>query len=176
MRRKHALWLMPEGEARHGLEEMITGLSQRFGTPRFMPHITLLGGLDWPDETLLARASRLASAMSPFTVRLDGLQHSDHYYRCVYYRVKGSLEVAEAGVLAREAFDREDDRPLEPHLSIMYGEVPRALREEVLRQAAAAAGEWPGFEVSSVHLFSTSGEPEQWYRLREFAFPGRSPG
>jgi len=167
---KFALWLVPGGEAGRSLEALILRLAGRYGTPPFKPHVTLMGGLRGPRDTVLAWASRLASALSPFDLGLDGLAHTGEYYRCLFFRVKESAEVMGANALAREAFGREGDLPFMPHLSLMYGELPPSVREEALREAARLSGEGPAFRVSSLFLVSTSGEPPEWRGVRELPF------
>lgn len=54
-----------------------------------------------------------------------------------------------------------------PHLSLMYGNFPSELKEKIIAEIGKDFN--MNFEIKSIHLFSTLGEPEDWYRVKEFA-------
>jgi 2'-5' RNA ligase len=78
--------------------------------------------------------------------------------------------VARAEEMARLVFGRQDDRPYMPHLSLMYGEFPVYLKEEIISRIGELE---MSFTPESIHLFSTLGEPAGWHRIRELPL-GRS--
>ena len=62
---RYSLWLIPEGEDGRQLADIIARLSERFGTPTFDPHVTLLGGLLGPEKELVTRISQITRSMRP---------------------------------------------------------------------------------------------------------------
>jgi hypothetical protein len=48
-----ALWLVPPVARRAEYATLIDALSEQFGTPRFLPHVTLLTGVAACDQTQL---------------------------------------------------------------------------------------------------------------------------
>lgn len=168
MKNKYSIWLMPSGEVRRKLGGLIARLSERYSTALFEPHVTLIGGL--PEADVVSKASRLALLLSPHEVRLKGVEHRDEYYRCIYIRVEETEDVARAEEMARLVFGRRDNRPYMPHLSLMYGDFPAHVKEEII---SGLGGLETSFTPESIHLFSTLGEPAKWRRIREFSL-GRS--
>ena len=55
-----SLWLLPEGAACEELAARIDALALRHGSPRFPPHVTLLGGLTGDVAEVLAAAARIS--------------------------------------------------------------------------------------------------------------------
>ena len=160
---------MPSGEVDHRLAETIRRLNARFSTPRFEPHVTLLGGLAGPREEIIAKTSALSALLRGYEIRLTTLDYLDEYFRCLFIRVEETETVMDANRKAGEIFGRRQDPPYMPHLSLLYGNLPLATKQGIV--AGLGREPQPAFLVTSIHLFSTEGAPESWYRLREFPFP-----
>jgi 2'-5' RNA ligase len=165
---KYALWLMPGGETFYRLETLIGELSLRHGTPVFPPHMTLLGGLFPPREKLLEKVPALAASLKPFGVGFEGIGCLDEYYRCIFIKVRQTKEVVDANRKAREIFGREDDAPFMPHLSLVYADMKAAKKRKIISSLENEVRN-VGFEADSLHLYSTPGEPSEWYEEKEFS-------
>jgi 2'-5' RNA ligase len=163
-----SIWLMPPGELHERLSGLIATLGRRLGTPVFEPHVTLLGGIEQPRETVLASAASLAEGLRPFEVRLGGADHRPEYFRCVFLTAEGdALRAAHAR--AKEAFGRRHEL-FEPHLSLVYGDLPAGRREALLTEIGA--GFDSTFEVRALSVYSTAGEPAAWLRVGSLSLVG----
>ena len=162
------LWLMPSGDVFKHLERIIEQLSAEHATPSFDPHVTLLGGLVGGEKKLAAKLERLAVGLQPFTITLTTLDYLEEYFRCLFIRAEETAPLMGAHRIAAESFSRQPDSPFMPHLSLMYGDIRRALKEEILARIGRRFD--LDFEATSIHLFSTHGEVKEWYRVREFPF------
>ena len=162
----YSLWLMPSGEVRDGLSRIISRLSREHSTPEFEPHVTLLGSLMQSEEEALSMTSRLASLIQPYEMTLASVGYLEAYFRCLFVKVGETEQVMEANLRARNVFSRQQDPEYMPHLSLMYGSLPVELKKEIIAKIGNAFD--MSFEVRSIHLCSTNGEPKDWYRLEEF--------
>ena len=72
-----------------------------------------------------------------------------------------------ANKVARNTFKMEDTEYM-PHLSLMYGNVSTDKKKKIISEINREFN--LSFEVKSIHLVSTDGEPEEWYRIKEFPF------
>jgi 2'-5' RNA ligase len=181
---KHALWLIPEGgdaPIYQELATLIAKLAKHHGTPAFEPHVTLLGGLRAPVEELRAHAKSLAGDLAPFRVRLGHIFHLDEYYRALFVQVAETGEVMDAFSRAREAMapflntaaalELKGVREPMPHLSLLYGELPAALKEGIIKELGS---EYPAsFTAQSIHIYRTNGDPPDWRRVASFTLRGR---
>jgi hypothetical protein len=65
-------------------------------------------------------------------------------------------------------FNLRKKSPYIPHLSLLYGnlspEIKRTVIEDIIGKDAVS------FTAGSVHVVSTSGNADKWYRVREFSF------
>lgn len=163
----YSIWLKPTGEVRAELTGIVSRLSREYTTPLFEPHVTLIGDLIGPEEELIARTGRLAKQLRPFVVQLGEVDYLDEFYRCLFIHVQETEPVLKANAQARQVFQRESDDKYLPHLSLLYGNLPPAVKEEIMAQVGRSFH--ASFPVDRIHLVSTQGEPKDWYHLGEFA-------
>jgi len=161
-----SLWLMPTGDVYDELERILHKLSAKYGTREFPPHVTLLGGIVGPRREVLRECASLAALIRPFTIRLEKIDYLDEYFRCLFVRAATTAPLLKAHQVARDVFGRRREPSFMPHLSLLYGDFSRSLKE------GAAAELGPrldlAFKVRSLVLYSTRGEPRDWRRVAKF--------
>jgi 2'-5' RNA ligase len=155
-----SLWLVPEEPIRAQLSETIRRLALRLGTPAFEPHVTLLGGLLRPEAEVVSKAEALARLVPRLELRVSGVEGRDEYFRCLFLRVEDDPALLDAHSRALAVFGRAADRPLLPHLSLVYGR----LGDEEKRTLIAEIDSSPSFEVAALEVHETEGPPVRWHR------------
>ncbi len=164
------LWLVPELSCEVRLAEIIDGLSQEWGTPRFAPHVTLLGNVRGSESEVLAEAERLAAKLDPVALGFLELDWSDQFYRAFYLVVEKEPALLRAHAAAAEAFRRSPDPSYFPHLSLAYGD----LKDEQRLQARGVVEKGLGScRAERMDVVRTTGPPESWKTLA--AYPLRRP-
>ena len=170
--KKYALWLMPEGSTYDLLKREIASLCAEFSAPMFEPHITLLGGIVGQEEGVISKAKQFADLIDPFVVTLEKIDFLEEYYRCLFLRVGEDQWILEANLKARDLFNRQSDDRFMPHLSLLYGELPRHRKKEITMRIGDSLK--MSFSAERVHLFSTAGRPWEWYGIEDFSLKGGS--
>lgn len=166
--KRFSLWLMPTGEVYVVLANLISDISKEHSSPRFDPHVTLLGELTGSYEEIESRASKLSVNLRPYAIKLARVEYLDEYFRSLFIRVEETEDVIEANLRAREIFDRQRDPKYMPHLSILYGDFPSATKDKIIGKIGRECSLC--FEVNRLHLVETSGRPETWRTARKFPF------
>lgn len=163
----YSLWFMPQGEHYRWLAQVIGRFSQAWGTTRFEPHVTLLGGLAGPEEEVISQTVRLAGSLQPIIIQLTSLAGTDEYFRCLFIRVEPTEEVLAAHQQAREVFNQPDEPQYMPHLSLLYHDCPEQVRNAII---AKIGGLFQGeFIAHDLHLYDTTAAPDTWRRVRTFS-------
>jgi hypothetical protein len=121
MRNRYALWLVPEDSAGEKLSGLIGTLSERYGGPRFPPHVTLLGWVTGDDVSLSEKTGRLAGQFKELNVHTRGFAGEAYYFRCLYARLEKSSELLAAHELASTTFGAGYADGYLPHVSLAYG-------------------------------------------------------
>lgn len=158
-----SLWIVPEGDVRRRLADLIESLARRLGGPVFAPHVTLLAGVPGPERDVVARVENVLRAATAFPLRFRGPETGDTFFRALYLRVEPSPELLALHQAARDAFARRHDPPYVPHLSLVYGAPPPLTVVEEVRPTAPE-----GFEARTLDVQSTEGAVEAWRLVRRF--------
>lgn len=164
----YSLWLQPSGDIAYRLQERINNMSQRYDTPSFAPHITLLGSLKSSETELISLTDILVSSLSPFEVRLTKAGYSDRFYQSLFLRVEKNNMFQEVRKRACQLFDMSDTEDYHPHLSLLYGDLSQKEKERILNIMGREF--YIRFPVKSIVLMQTEGTPEQWKKIDTAVF------
>lgn len=127
-----AFWLSPAGEAREFFLGVVKDLAQRFHAPVFEPHVTLCGG-DMPEE----RAKEILSNLcirEAIELEITGIKHSEKYTKTLFVQFRTTPEIEALSAEIEKAAGSEHD--LNPHLSLMYKDMPKADKAAAARAIA----------------------------------------
>jgi 2'-5' RNA ligase superfamily protein len=166
-----SLWLSPAGEEARDLGRLIDELSVRLGTPRFDPHLTLLGGLGHPQSEAEARAGGLAACLPPLRLAFGAIEGEPVFLRCLYAAVEPSAELNAARAEALAVFGPPPAPAPRPHVSLVYGRLSPDARAELARALRPRLP--PQVIARHLDLMCTEGPPAEWRRIRRF---GLGPG
>jgi hypothetical protein len=164
-----SLWLVPPEPLCARLATLVADLALRLGTVAFAPHVTLLGGIEAPEDALPSAAGSLAARLRPIEMRLGAVTLGSDFYRCVFVEVAGTPELLRAHALARECFTVAPGETFRPHLSLVYGHLGEAQKEAA---RADAGGLGSAFIADTLYLMETSGDVAGWRRLGSYALRG----
>jgi 2'-5' RNA ligase len=167
----YSLWLMPEGEEHRQFADIIARLSERFGTPTFEPHVTLLGGLHGEERAIVTRISEIVRTMRPVEIRTSTLHSQEDYFRQLFVQVEKSRPLMETRGRVKVLAGSRRERPYSPHVSLMYGSVPYQDREALLMEMGGEIV--TEFQTKTLHVVDTAGTPDRWRRVGAFPLPER---
>jgi 2'-5' RNA ligase len=162
----YSLWLMPSEDVYNRLAELISQLSKKYSTPNFEPHATLIGKIIASQDDIINKTLQLATIVKPFTILLTKTQYLDEYFKFVFIKVEETDDLMKVNLEARKIFKREGDPEYMPHLSLIYGNFSSETKQKIIKFVGKEFN--LNFDVRSIHLVSTNGEPEDWYKVKEF--------
>ena len=167
-----SLWLIPEPAARKALARILAASSRRLGTPRFDPHVTLLGNVPGDLDGASAKTARLAARIAPLTIELVGVAHEAAYFRCVHFEARLSPPLSRARRAARGAFGVSGPDRFQPHVSAVYGKLRASERDRVARRLLDYVP--MRFRAVALELVLTTGPPRGWRTIARFSLRGRA--
>lgn len=156
----YTLWLCPVREDEARLREVIERLAGENGTERFDPHVTLLSELASRKDALDA-AWRAAGVSGGERIELAtaGVTTSNERFRCVVIELepRDRLDMlrratAEIGVSEQSAY--------QPHVSVIYGQLPLSTRERMAEKVAKQLPE--SFAFDCIEIVETSVPVSDW--------------
>lgn len=126
---EYSIWLETSSTIGSVFTRAITDAADHAGTVKFVPHITLLGGLKMPEHELLSRMELLPT--TTFSVFMDDqLEVSDAFYKALYLKCLASKALIELRTFACKVFGVAAT-PYEPHLSLLYGDVLPIVKDNI---------------------------------------------
>jgi 2'-5' RNA ligase len=165
MKNLYSLWIVPPIKISEPLQEVITNLSAKYGSPDFEPHITLLGNISSDLESLKQKAGLLVSKLKPFPISFSEVSFSTTYFQSVLVRVKATAALMNANMLAKETY-RVDNNVFMPHMSLIYGNCDMKAREKIVSEVVLPKNIL--FEVSKLVVIPSTQNPNDWVHIAEF--------
>lgn len=124
-----AFWLLPAAGAREIFERLIAELAERCDAPKFEPHVTIWGG-----DLVARRASAILqtiSAREPIELEIERVDFSEEYTKSLFVQFGSSPAIGSLAAEIQQACGGEYE--LNPHLSLLYKEIPAAEKAELAR-------------------------------------------
>lgn len=149
-------------------DRIIKKLAKENGTLEFAPHITLLGQASDNEESARKLMEELTADQNPFSVTLKNIAFQDYFFRALFVLVEKTEPLQMLHEKAKQIFVKPGTDEYMPHLSLLYGDFTPEIKEEIIKEIGNVKP--ANFMVSSLHLFKTDGESNEWYRIKEFPF------
>jgi 2'-5' RNA ligase len=130
----HSIWLMPANDDALLLASLVSGLSQRFGTSLFTPHLTIAGDTDRPVTTLAAAIREAAGRVTAFQEAVAAIETSEAFFRSFYAR----FAIAAPLATLKQRLDGQSSEPFMPHVSLLYGPVEAGPKTAAATEVAAS--------------------------------------
>jgi len=158
---KHSIWFMPPNSLKY--ETIINKLAQKYHSPKFKPHITLIG--DITDRDVFKKTQELIKKLKPLKIKINKVTFMNDYYRCVLALIEQTHEIMGAAKLARQIFTEYNKREYIPHLSLLYGVFSKEIKEKIVKNIKIKD------EFMADKLFvATAGDiPEEWEVVKEYS-------
>lgn len=169
----YSVWLMPESDWAREFKRIVDDLADRFETPRFVPHLTLIGGQPFDRVDLGRRVKSLVAGSRSIWRPIVDVTLGDAYFRSFY-----ALFGAEGALLSlKQRTDRAvlgvEQAGFMPHVSLLYGTV------EAGRKAAAGVeirakltGQTVRFDRIEIVYSGDDVPVEDWETVEAFRLDG----
>lgn len=164
----YSLWLRPFGGIAYKLQQRIKELSEKYDTPLFKPHVTLLGGLRAGETELIQMTDTLAGSLRPFDLVLTRAGCMDTYFQSLFVYVEKSDDLVNARKMAEQFFNSRSEESFIPHLSLLYGDFTRKEKERILNVMGREFH--LRFRARNLLLVDTTGQPENWKNIHSSQF------
>lgn len=161
----YSIWLLPDKQTSQQLGQIILRFSEKFLTPTFDPHITLLGQIIESEERIIPRFEALAHSTAPLSVVLGNPEMQDYFFRSLYLNVSPATPLHHLYHQALDTFDLDRDRDaFLPHLSLLYSNQSLEEKQSLVGESALSHEFNSNLEV--MKLVKTEGPPHQWKPIR----------
>ncbi len=116
----YSIWMIPTGKKFFMFEKIIFDLSQSFNGIQFIPHVTLISGLNNSEKILSKKIAKIAKKIMPFNIQLVDIQFLNEFFQSFFIKVKIDSQLRILRKIAQKEFPNTE-KYFNPHLSLAYG-------------------------------------------------------
>ncbi len=125
-----AYWLIPAELAHSFFQRLIKDLARRHNAPFFEPHVTIYVGAN--DANAAEKAlSKAAREWQTINLKALGINHSDEFIKTLFVQFAMNRKLRQLHQTIRDAAQDLSDYELNPHLSLLYKNMPATARREL---------------------------------------------
>ena len=129
-----AFWLVPAPSYHRTLAAVIEHLSRELNAPRFEPHVTLYAGARGADDDVAALLTRAAHQVEPMDLRVSAVGTMPELFRTLYLELEPDPRTERLCRLFQAGLQPALDYVLNPHLSLLYKDLPGTTRVALTRR------------------------------------------
>jgi len=129
----HSIWLQPSRTDLDRLDATVRRLSGLLGTPRFMPHLTLVEDMERTAQDLADVLDTQFAGETAFTAPVTGIHGLPQFFRSLYAAFEPAGRLTQLKARSVEAFGVGSVETFMPHISLAYG-VTEEQRKTVLAE------------------------------------------
>jgi hypothetical protein len=167
--KNYALWLIPSGDSYGSLGETIRHYSDRFATPCFEPHITLVSSIQGSQCEIREKAANIAGCLDRFEFALGRARHSNSFFHCVFLDVILDAGLSRAHDIARGVFPVMGPDLYMPHVSLVYGNLPVEERDAIVEDIGGAFCGRILVQDICLYLASSDMPPDTWHEIQRYS-------
>ena len=164
-----AFWLVPASDPRLSLQRLINQLSRRYGSPAFLPHMTIWSCERPQHSEIAGLLARLPGKTGVITLKTLGLDGADCLKRAFYLRLESNRPLQEfveriQGLTSKWSTAYR----LDPHLSLLYQVLPKSERLKLMDEFSLQPAEVCFDELRVVaipRIISTPADLSGWQTL-----------
>jgi 2'-5' RNA ligase len=148
-----AYWLIPSEPAHSFFQRIINDFARRCDAPVFEPHLTIHVGADRADAAKKALGDAVRECK---LIRLTpvGIDQSDVFIKTLFMQFPLSAELRKINEIIREAAKDSSQYELEPHLSLLYKNLPAETRRELAASISVPLSEVTFDAIKAVRCIS----------------------
>ncbi len=125
-----AYWLIPGELAHRFFQRLIKDLARRYDAPFFEPHLTIYVGAN--DANAAEKAlSKAAGEWQTIDLKALGINHSDEFIKTLFVQFAMNRKLRQLHQTIRNAAQDLSGYELNPHLSLLYKNMPATARREL---------------------------------------------
>ena len=167
----YSIWVIPPEPIFSQLARIIYGLSQKYISPIFEPHMTLLGNINNELPEIERKVKELATHVDKLELSFGSISFSTTYFQSVFVRVNSTAKLMQLNLDAKEIFSMENDVFM-PHISLLYGNHEMTIREKATSSLQLPAS---SFVIREFVITPAVTNPNQWKHLTTIPFRQTPP-
>ncbi len=156
----HCIWITFDSP---NLTEIIKKLAQKYNSPVFKPHCTLIGKTDIALSTMESVVVNLMKKYKPFSVHPEKIGYTDNMWRALYIELKEKLILTKWHKHVCDLLSINHETNYLPHISLMYNSISLREKKKIVDKIQLKAV----YKINSIQIINCGENVNDWIPIFE---------
>ena len=130
-----SIWLLPDSKTIN-YRSIINHVSKTLGAEPIIPHITLTGSLNDPEEDSEEKLREIFLNKASFTIEAEKIETGNAYFQSLFLNIKMNPIIKELRKKSLKYFDCREKNDYIPHMSLAYGKFEKSDKNNIINGLA----------------------------------------
>jgi 2'-5' RNA ligase len=155
---KYSIQIVPNKNLLKELTDIVKQLSEKYHTPIFVPHMTIVGGFESDLKTIKQKLASIARTVTPLNLELGPISFSTTYFQSVFVRVNSTAGLMDLNLKIKKEFNLSNNAFM-PHISLVYDIPDMKTREKISKEIELKNTK---FTATELGVITDSFNPDEW--------------
>jgi hypothetical protein len=161
----YAIWFLFEKSDDEYISQIISKLSNQYGSPIFTPHVTAYGLVDAELETIDKIVSESIDSIKSFDIEKNNISFSDDFWKTLFIDFNSNASMLKINTHLTKHLSKFSKYEFKPHASLIYKEM-----NDVEKQKLSDSLEIKNsFKISGIAIQEFFECIEEWKIVREYS-------
>jgi 2'-5' RNA ligase len=161
-----AVWLIPEKKDKEYLGKIIKNLSQKYNSPKFLPHITIYGLVNLEPSILEVFIKSSVKNLKSFKIKNTGVGYSDQIWKSIFINIESNDDLNLINNRLTKNLNFYSSYQFDPHISLIYKQMPIPEKRKIIDDLKIKKE----FAVDKITVQKYSENINEWKIVKEFSF------
>jgi len=159
----YAIWFLFEKNDQEYFSQIISKLSNQYGSPIFTPHVTVYGLIDTELEELDEIILDSINGIHSFNIEKNILSFSDDFWKTLFVEFNSNDEMQEINKNLTQHLSKFATYELKPHASLIYKEMSTEEKQRLSDTLEIKNS----FKITGIGIQLFSERIDEWKIVRE---------
>lgn len=161
----HAIWFTFSKKDREYLKKIIDEISDKYHAPKFEPHITVYGLIDYDLSLIDNIANEVTKDCKSFFVNKSEILQSENLWKTIYIELKTNDQLEEIHKNLKKYFEKISKYEFKPHISLIYKILTKDQKIKIINELDIKEE----FMVDKLVVQKFFSEIEKWKIVKEYS-------
>lgn len=128
-----SVWLVPQEKDKLYLQEIIDKLAKENDAPTFIPHLTLLPGIEMEANDLKKILNEVFNQTKSFKINRTKISQSEQFFKTVFIELELDENLKNLFMHLSNKTDSRSIDDFKPHISLLYKTMPKEEKLKIIK-------------------------------------------
>ncbi len=159
------IWLLPKNEDSKYLSDIIDNLSRKFNSPKFSPHVTVFGYVNFKLPVIRDAIKKSIAELEPFTVIRSDLKYSNNFWKTIYFELRPNSFLSRIYKMLNNSLGENESFTFSPHFSLIYKNMNDSQKQQLISEIILKRN----FIIDKIAIMKFSNNVDEWKIIETYS-------